>query len=433
MSAKIRAYASQVCFEVVDEGRSLSAVMPEYTSKVDPKDRGLLQEISYGVIRYLPQMEYFSRQLMKKPLKGKQRSFQFLIYVGLYQLMHMRVAEHAAVAETVNATKVLKAPGLKGLVNAVLRSFQRQKDELIKALDDNEVLMFNHPGWFIKVLKGAYPEGWQSILEQNQSRAPMWLRINQQAMSSEAFCAALDAAGIEFTTINEQPQTVCLKKPMDVTAIPGFEEGHFSVQDAAAQWAATFMDPKDNERILDACAAPGGKTCHLLESAKNLDVVALDQDPKRLERVQNNLERLSLGAELIAADVTELATWWDGQQFDRILLDAPCSATGVIRRHPDIKWLRRSEDIPQLADLQSNMLNALWQTLKPGGTLLYATCSIFPEENTMQIVKFLESTQDAVLQPISSDETSENPGWQILPGQQGMDGFYYARIIKADE
>jgi 16S rRNA (cytosine967-C5)-methyltransferase len=427
----VRAQAANCIFQVVDKGRSLSDVLPQAQLALEnPKDKALLQTMCYGVLRWLPKLDFCCSRLLEKPLKGKQRPFTFLLYVGFYQLLEMRIPPHAAISETVEAALAMKAEGLKGLINGVLRNFQRQQEDLMQAAEKVDSCRFGHPNWFIKQVKEHYPDHWQSILEANQLQAPMWIRVNQQQFTCVDYLekmAEVEITGTEHDTLD---QAIKLDKPIDVFKLPGFEEGSCAVQDGAAQFAAQLMDVQPGDNVLDACAAPGGKTCHMLEIQSELgSMTALDSDANRLKKVEDNLTRLQLTAKMVAADAGDLDSWWDGQLFDRILLDAPCSATGVIRRHPDIKWLRRAEDIHQLADIQQKILNRLWSTLKPGGTLVYATCSVLPEENKQQMIRFLSSCPDAQLEPIHHD-TPENPGWQLLPGINDMDGFYYCRLLK---
>lgn len=262
--------------------------------------------------------------------------------------------------------------------------------------------------------------------------APIWLRVNSRQINKDDFASLLTKANVEFSFSDEHENGIVLKSREDITALPGFDKGFFAVQDGAAQLAAHYLNPQNGERVLDCCAAPGGKTGHIAELAPKLAYcLALDADEKRLQRVHENMDRLKHSVEIKQGDATNPSQWWDGELFDRILLDAPCSATGVIRRHPDIRWLRKSSDIDNLAALQREILNALWKLLKPGGTLLYATCSILPKENKAQVARFIAETEDANLQPIIKTETNENPGRQILPGEQQMDGFYYARLVKS--
>ncbi|MGD8112614.1 16S rRNA (cytosine(967)-C(5))-methyltransferase RsmB [Vibrio sp. TRT 17S01] len=422
----VRAAAANVLFQVVDKGQSLSNALPAAQQHIKPRDHALLQEICYGALRYLPRLESIAGQLMDKPLKGKQRVFHHLILVGIYQLSFMRIPAHAAVGETVEGTKALKGPRLRGLINAVLRNYQRSQEELDAFAVSHDAGKYGHPGWLLKLLKQAYPEQWENIVEANNNKAPMWLRVNHQHHTRDEYVQLLSNASIEHTTHSQAEDAIKLATPCDVYNLPGFEKGWVSVQDAAAQLSIDYLKPQDGELILDCCAAPGGKTAHILEQTQNAQVVAIDCDENRLKRVHDNLQRLNLTAQVICGDARKPKDWWQGEQFDRILLDAPCSATGVIRRHPDIKWLRRAEDIQALAELQSEILDAMWQQLKPGGTLVYATCSITPQENRDQVKAFLERTPEAQLQ----GSEIENPGRQILPGEDDMDGFYYAVLRK---
>ncbi|NVD05884.1 16S rRNA (cytosine(967)-C(5))-methyltransferase RsmB [Vibrio sp. JPW-9-11-11] len=422
----VRAAAANVLFQVVDKGHSLSNALPAAQQTIKPRDHALLQEICYGALRYLPRLESIANELMDKPLKGKQRVFHHLILVGIYQLSFMRIPAHAAVGETVEGTKTLKGPRLRGLINAVLRNYQRNQEELDALAVSHNAGKYGHPSWLLKLLQQSYPEQWQSIVEANNSKAPMWLRVNHQHHSRDEYLELLKNENIDNTTHSEAKDAVKLAAPCDVTQLPGFEKGWVSVQDAAAQLSINYLTPQDSDLILDCCAAPGGKTAHILERTQGCDVVAIDCDDSRLKRVHENLQRLNLKAKVICGDARNPQDWWQGEQFDRILLDAPCSATGVIRRHPDIKWLRRADDINALAELQSEILDAMWLQLKPGGTLVYATCSITPQENKEQVKAFLARTPDAQLQGSDVD----NPGRQILPGEEDMDGFYYAILTK---
>ncbi|MBG0760849.1 16S rRNA (cytosine(967)-C(5))-methyltransferase [Vibrio cidicii] len=422
----VRAAAANVLYLVVDKGHSLSNALPEAQQLIRPRDHALLQEICYGALRYLPRLESIASQLMEKPLKGKQRVFHHLILVGLYQLGHMRIPAHAAVADTVEGAQDLKGPRLRGLINAVLRNYQRNQEQLDAFSVSHNAGKYAHPSWLLKTLQQAYPQQWQEIVDANNQKAPMWLRVNQQHHDRDAYVALLNDANIDSTTHSEAKDAIKLTAPCDVRALPGFAEGWVSVQDAAAQLALRYLQPQDGELILDCCAAPGGKTAHVLEQVSAREVVAIDCDETRLKRVTENLQRLDLQAQVICGDARYPQQWWQGEQFDRILLDAPCSATGVIRRHPDIKWLRREDDIAALAQLQSEIFDAMWTQLKPGGTLVYATCSIMPMENVEQVKAFLQRTQDAEL--VGSDP--EQPGRQILPGEEDMDGFYYAVLRK---
>jgi 16S rRNA (cytosine967-C5)-methyltransferase len=429
MSKNLRALAATACYQVVDQGKSLSEVLQKAQQELDsPLDKALLQEICFGVMRYLPQLETVCQKLMDKPLVKHLRPLQFLIYVGLYQLKFLRVPDHAAIGETVEAARALKGQSLTGLINAVLRSVQRQP-EVFDFSQAPLAVQYNHPGWIIQQLQQAYPEQWQQILVENQQKAPLWLRVNQLRTTPEAYLAALAEQGIAASQpFAYLPCALLLEQASDVTLLPGYSDGWFSVQDGAAQHAAYFLGACNKDSVLDACCAPGGKTCHILELAPEADVLALDKDPRRLDRVYDNLDRLGLDARVMAADAADPDGWAGFQTFDRILLDVPCSATGVIRRHPDIRWLRKKTDIAPLVELQQQILRKIWPLLKSGAELLYATCSVLPEENLQQIQVFLAEHPDAKLIPLADSHPDLH--WQILPGQQQMDGFFYAKLRK---
>ncbi|GGI91809.1 16S rRNA (cytosine(967)-C(5))-methyltransferase RsmB [Shewanella gelidii] len=423
----LRALAAKAVFQVLEQGVSLSVALPQQQRHLESgKDKALVAELCYGVMRHLPQLDKCVSDFMSKPLKGKQRIVHQLLLIGCYQLYFTRIPPHAAISETAEACRKLKFEGLVKVVNGVLRRIQREQPELSKAA---QTLEFNTPAWILKRLQQAYPDQWQQIVEQSHQRPPMWLRNNQRSQTRAQYLQALAELEIDACP-GVSSDAILLSRARDVASLPDFHQGAASVQDGAAQWAASLLAPQNGELILDACAAPGGKSCHLLEIAPQANLVAVDFDEKRLERVHQNLERLSLDAQVIHGDAAQIDTWWHGEKFDRILLDAPCSATGVIRRHPDIKWLRQAADITELAKLQQQILTHCWQWLKPGGTLLYATCSILPEENAQQIEAFLAATQDAELQALPQQANERDIGWQILPGQDNMDGFYYARLYK---
>ncbi len=431
-----RACAAQAIFAVLEQGRSLSESLSHAQSRcINGKDKGLIAELSYGVLRWLPQLDHQVSTHIKKPLKGNKRVLHHLLLVGCYQLNHTRIPSHAAVSETVEASRQLGGKNLSGMINGVLRSLQRAQEA-----PDSEptwpspVLEHAHPKWLIEQLQQDHPSKWQAILHQNNQRPPMWLRINQRQLTAQDYLAHLTAQQIDAEATTLGTDALRLAEPCDVHQLPGYEEGWFAVQDLAAQQAAALLPVPTQQdvpfRALDICAAPGGKTCHWQERADNqLQLLAIDIDQTRLDRVAQNLSRLQLSAELLAADAAS-STWWDGEPFQAILLDAPCSATGVIRRHPDIKWLRQRNDIAQLAELQQQILENAWKMLAPGGTLVYATCSVLKLENQQQISDFLLKHADAQLVPIQPGETPQSPGWQILPGEEQMDGFYYARLIK---
>jgi len=383
-------------------------------------------------MRWYPRLDALLLQLLERPLKAKDGDLRALILMGCYQLRYMRVADHAAVTETVEAARALGKPWAAGLVNGLLRRFQREQDELLERLADNPVAHNAYPAWLLDRIKTAWPEQWQNIIEASNQRPPMSLRVNLRHQSYDSYAEQLSSQGIASSPIPDVPTALLLEQPQDVHTLPGFLDGAVSVQDAGAQIAAELLDLQPGQRVLDACAAPGGKSCHILEREPELaSLVSLDVDATRLERVKENLQRLKLSAELHQGDASAPAGRWAQRQYDRILLDVPCSATGVIRRHPDIKCLRRDADIPALVVLQSQILDAIWPLLAPGGKLLYCTCSLLPDENDLQVTQFLQRQPGAQESPIKTSwGHARSCGRQILPGEQGMDGFYYALLEK---
>lgn len=423
----LRSLSAQLIERVVDKGESLSSVLPAAQKKLSDKDGALVQELCFGVLRTLPQLEALIGKLMARPLTGKQRVLHYLIMVGLYQLHYTRVPAHAALAETVAGADVLKRSSLKGLLNGVLRQFQRQQSKLLAEVASGPQ-QYLHPGWLLQRLQTAWPDHWQQIVAANNQRPPMWLRVNRQHHSRESWLTQLVESGKTAFSAFEACDALRLETPAPVSQLPGFAAGWVTVQDLSAQRCALLLDPQNGEDILDLCAAPGGKTTHILEIAPQSRVMAVDVDEQRLKRVTENLQRLNLHAEVKQGDGRTPQTWCGDKQFDRILLDAPCSATGVIRRHPDIKWLRRDRDIAELAILQCEILDAIWPHLKPGGTMIYATCSVLPEENFMQIDAFLSRHNDALAVTLPG---GERHGLQVLPTIEGGDGFFYAKLVKA--
>ncbi|MGJ0482389.1 16S rRNA (cytosine(967)-C(5))-methyltransferase RsmB [Pantoea agglomerans] len=425
-SINLRSLSAQLIERVVDKGESLNTALPAAQKKLSDKDSALVQEICFGVLRTLPQLEALIGKLMERPLTGKQRVLHYLIMVGLYQLEYTRVPAHAALAETVAGAEVLKRTSLKGLLNGVLRQFQRQREELLASIKDGPQ-RYLHPGWLLKRLQHAWPEQWQQIVEANNLRPPMWLRVNRQHQDRDAWLDKLVEGGRNAQPADDVPDALRLDAPAPVSQLPGFDQGWVTVQDLSAQRCALLLEPQNGEQILDLCAAPGGKTTHILEIAPEAEVMAVDVDAQRLKRVEENLQRLGMKADVKQGDGRTPQQWCGDRQFDRILLDAPCSATGVIRRHPDIKWLRRDRDIVELAKLQSEILDAVWPHLKPGGTLIYATCSILPEENHQQIDAFLQRQHDANAESLRDAPAN---GLQVFPQAEGGDGFFYAKLIK---
>jgi 16S rRNA (cytosine967-C5)-methyltransferase len=427
-----RLAAARALAVVLNGKASLGSSLPPLLDKVEQRDRGLAQDLAFGTARWQPRLALIAEKLLQKPFKAVDRDVEALLLIGLYQLFYTRIPAHAAIGETVACIDKLKKPSLKGLLNAVLRNAQRESDSIIASLDRDPVLHSAHPRWLQKALKAQWPEQWQAICAANNAHPPLILRVNRRLGSRDDYLAELRRSGFAAEPCTFSRDGIRLLQACDVTGLPGFAAGHLSVQDEAAQLAAELLDLAPGQRVLDACCAPGGKTCHLLEAEPALaGVVAVDLEEKRLVRVRENLKRLNLDAELIAADGRDTAAWWDGQPFQRILLDAPCSATGVIRRHPDIKLTRQPADIPALAQLQGELLDALWPTLEVGGILLYATCSVLPMENTDNIAAFLARTPSARELEISADfGLKAAHGRQLLPQIDGHDGFYYAKLSK---
>lgn len=431
-----RSDASWVLFQILENGRSASEVMPLVWSRHEkPQDRAWLQEMVYGCLRKLPELQVWLRQLLEKPLKKQQKIIEHLLMLGMYQLAYSRTPQHAAVSETVEACKQMREMGLSGLVNAVLRRFERE--DIQSQVHEQAHVALGLPKWLYKALLKHYGDSHDinEIAANMHARAPLWLRVNTQKTSVENFEAALSAAEYKFERVASK--TIKLQNAGEVVRLPGYEEGHFAVQDYAAQQAALLLNPQKGDIILDCCAAPGGKSAGILEHQEALaHLYVLDSDPKRMQRVDENFERLGHSrtfdkrTTFVVQDASLLQENRDLPLFDRILLDAPCSATGVIRRHPDIMWLRKAADIDVLVALQKQILHSAWQKLKPGGTLLYATCSILPQENQGQIEDFIATHNDATLVPIVTNKNESKDTWQILPGQDGMDGFFYARLKK---
>lgn len=427
-----RAAAVETLLRVVDSGESLSRVLPEVLPRIaTPEDRALAQELSYGVCRWYPQLAGLMEALLQKPLKSKDRDVGMIIAIGLYQLIHQHTPDYAAVDGAVEAVRHQKKSWATGLVNAVLRNYQRNRERLDTVIRERDETRLAHPEWLLERLRVAYPQDWQAIALAANERPPMILRVNLSRGSREDYIESLSEAGLSGHFHPLVPSAVVLESPVDVDRLPGFRDGRVSVQDAAAQLAAVLMDVAPGMRVLDACAAPGGKTAHVLEAAGDITLHAVEIDAERMGRIRENLSRLGLHARLVEGDAVDPGAWWDGGPYDRILLDAPCSATGVIRRHPDIKLHRREQDIPSLAAHQRQLLEALWPLLRPGGMLLYATCSILPQENEDNIADFLSAHDDARESPMAASWGHQHrAGRQILPGEAGMDGFYYARLNK---
>jgi 16S rRNA (cytosine967-C5)-methyltransferase len=430
MALDARAAAAQVIGDVI-VGTSLNQALPRRLQQVAARDRALLQQLCYGTLRQQPRLQPVLDQLLSKPLRDKDRDVLGLLLCGLYQLEGMRTPDHAAVAATVGATRALNKPWAKGVTNAVLRRFLRERELLLANLD--EAAAACHPGWLFEALHRQWPLEAAGILAANNQQPPMVLRVNLRRTDRESYLHKLQAAGIEASPGQLSPTAIYLAHPCDVTELPGFEQGEVSVQDEAAQLAAPLLQAGAGQRVLDACSAPGGKCCHLLELEPGIqELVAMDVDGSRLERVGENLRRLDLQARLAVADAAHPEGALAAGGFDRILVDAPCSATGVIRRHPDIKLLRRPGDILSLAVKQRQILQGLWPLLSPGGRLLYVTCSVLEEENSQVVEGFVGATDDAAIADL--DVAWGQPagiGRQLLPSAAGPDGLFFALLQKS--
>ncbi len=424
-----RQVAARVLTRVLQDGQSLTAALDAALPSVElDKDRAFVQALCYGVCRYFYRLDFILSELLTKPLKDSE--VKSLALVGLYQLNYMRVKSYAAVSETVLATR--KKPWAKALINALLRSYLRDQVSLEQKADTMQWSAISHPKWLVKQIELDWPEQAQSVFVENNQQPPMALRVNLSRISQADYLQQLTEKGIEATAVDFCPSAIVLKQSVGVDLLPGFAKGLVSVQDVAAQLAAGLLNVQAGQRVLDVCAAPGGKAAHILESQNLVKrLVAVDIDESRMLRVSENILRLNLSADLVVGDAANPEAWWDGEVFDRILLDVPCSALGVIRRHPDIKLLRKPEDIQALRDVQQRILKAVWPLLASGGVMLYATCSILKQENEQQIDVFLNEHPDAVEIPIAAEwGFAVSHGRQILPGESAMDGFYYALIKK---
>jgi 16S rRNA (cytosine967-C5)-methyltransferase len=430
--AGARAAAARAVHAVRTLGRSLADTRLEPPA-LGERDRALAQELTYGTLRLLPRLEAVSKQLLHRPLKDADGAVEALILVGLYQLSDTRVPPHAAVAASVGAARRLGKHWAAPLVNALLRRFLRERKQLLARAEGSEEGRWLFPTWLLSRLQTDWPEEWQEIIAASNGKPPMTLRVNLMRTSTQAYLERLAASGQTGRILPYIQAGIMLDHPVPAAHLPGFSDGAVSVQDAGAQLAAEILDAQPGECVLDACAAPGGKTAHILERAGNrLTLTAVDKDPARLTRVSDNLTRLGLTARTIAGDAAAPGGEWATRPYHRILLDVPCTATGVIRRHPDIKWLRRETDVRALVELQARMLDALWPLLNPGGYLVYGTCSLLPEENELQIQSFLARRSDA--RSCALDLPVGIPrsvGRQTLPREGGTDGFYYAKLEKA--
>ncbi|HAV16898.1 16S rRNA (cytosine(967)-C(5))-methyltransferase RsmB [Acinetobacter nosocomialis] len=420
----LRAQVVQTLLKV-QQGQSLASILNTQLNQVAERDRALFHELVLGTLRQWFALKSISLPLLSKPLNNE--TVETCLYVGLYQVLCTRIAAHAAISETVDATKQLGFPALSGIVNAILRRATRETEDFQQGLQQAHGL----PSWLFKRLKKDWGEQTETLCQSLKQAAPLTLRVNQRHIGRDAYLAKLQSLDIQARACLFSEAGIVLEQSIQITQLPGFEQGWFSVQDEHAQLCATLLPDLNNKTVIDACAAPGGKTAHLLEKFKPAQLIAIDQDPSRLVRVTENLNRLALDqshTEILAADATK---WTLAQPVDCIVLDAPCSATGVIRRHPDIRLLRQSSDIAQTIELQKQILEHMWQQLKVGGTLLYITCSILKAENEQQMTSFFAKHTDAKEVKIEADWGIEQThGRQLLPEAQSGDGFYYCKIQK---
>jgi 16S rRNA (cytosine967-C5)-methyltransferase len=427
-SSNLRVIACQILNQVLSNQQSLSSCLEPATTELSSRDKALVQELVFGSCRWYYALQQQCQSLMTQPLAKKYQLADPLLVIGAYQLQFMRIPSHAAINETVEAAQALGLRALKGMINAILRKLAKQN-----IAEQANAHAQSHPAWIQAKVQHNWPSHAEQIFAANNQKPPMMLRVNPQQTTVEEYLARLRESDIEAHPCEFASHGIRLEKPCLVSTLPDFDKGACSVQDEAAQLCTQLLDLQPNMRVLDACAAPGGKTCAMLESQASLKMTALDSDVLRAKRISENLERLTLSATIKIAAAEKIEDWWDQQAFDRILLDAPCSATGVIRRHPDIKLLRREGDIKQLAALQLEMLQALWKTLASGGKLVYATCSIFPQENSRIIERFLKQERSASLVTIDAEWGQDTGfGRQLFPRNDSHDGFFYACLSKLD-
>lgn len=424
----VREQAARALLCVINGHQSLDGILERYLARVQPIDRPLLQTLCYGVMRWYLQLREWLAQFSDRPVDRLKPEVQILILLGIYQLRYTRIPEHAAIHATVECAASLRISYAGGLINAILREYQRGDRQGLLA--DNNTTRYAHPGWMLDMIRVDWPDDWQRVLQNNNQQAPMVLRLDVESMPREEYLELLGRIGIEACDHKHAPAGIVLKEAVEVGELPGFEQGLVSVQDAAAQLAVPLLEAMPRHRVLDACAAPGGKTAHILQQVGPGELVAIDSSPQRLKKLEALFERICRNAEVIVGDAASPEGWWDGKYFDRILLDVPCSASGVIRRHPDIKHIRSLSAVHEIVQRQARILDAVWGLLKQGGRMVYVTCSVFKSENKDQIERFLQRHGNAILKPIAGTWGRGRSGRQILPGESGMDGFYFAILEK---
>lgn len=427
-----RLTALKTLASVLDSGSNLGDAEPEHLPD-DARDRAFARHLAYGVMRWLTALEWLADQLLRKPLRQKDQDIYRLILIGLFQMWKGDGAAHASINETAECARNIGKPWAVPVINAVLRRFQREQDAWTgKLLEQDD--QYAHPSWLLEAIRADWPREWQQVVDENNRPGRLWVRLNR-SFDAEETISVLVKSGFTVERHAAAEEAISISPAAGVGALPGFDQGRFSVQDPAAQLAPGLLKLEPGQQVLDACSAPGGKTCHILESEPGVKLTSIDLNPSRLNRIEENLKRLGFvdatAIRLVAANAASPGEWWDGIPFDRILLDAPCSATGVIRRHPEIKWLRSPEQVEEAVKTQGILLEQLWPLLKPEGILLYATCSILRTENTKQIQQFVELHPDAELAEINATWGQKTGyGRQILPGEMDMDGFFYASLVK---
>lgn len=427
--------------QVIQKGRSVNAVLANSKQTLTPQQQALAKQLMFGCLRYFHQLKTIAENLLDKPFKNKDTDLLVILIIGLYQLKYLSTPDHAAISESVELTRDIRKKWAAGLVNGVLRRFQRESSEIQVKLEKSVQFQYSHPGWMVKKLKHDWPDHFEDILLNNNHQASMTLRVNTLKNSITDYLEKLKQADLVAKKHTIAPDAIVLEQAVDVGRLPGFELGEVSIQDGAAQLVVEMLDLKPGQRVLDACAAPGGKTTHILQRQKQVNLTAVEMSAQRAEKILETLQRLQLQCEVLVSDINDIESWWDGDLFDRILLDVPCSASGVIRRNPDIKIHRKVTDIDPLLEIQSQILKQAWQLLKPGGILVYATCSVYKAENIEQIEAFLSSQKaELITLPESINQLlcqtnqrfSEQSmmGYQILPGDAEMDGFYFCGLKK---
>lgn len=427
----VRALAAEALAEVAIQGASLREVLTRSAPRLaDPRDRAMLSALLHEGARWWLRYDAALKALLDKPLKRRQPTIHALLVIGLVQIEVLKLPAYAAVGATVEATRTLGRPRLASLVNAVLRRWLREREERTVPLDADPVTRHSLPSWLVRAIHQDWPEHADTVLAANNIEPPLTIRVNRRRGSRENLAATFAQAGYGSEAHPWLPDALMLERSTDITRLPGFNDGLFAVQDGAAQAAADLLEVRDGQRVLDACAAPGGKACHLLERA-DVELTALEASRPRTRRIHDNFKRLGLSAQVVTGDAGDPEAWWDGKPFERILVDAPCSATGVIRRRADVRLHRRAGDIRNVTAMQKRILAALWPLLAPGGRLLYVTCSLLRAENEAVIHDFLEHHPDAGPGKLKLPTGhATGPGWQILPGEDELDGMYYAALLK---